>query len=310
MSRGVGLAQITRQDDGAAIGVWGLHTLRSAFQPIFAFEEGRLVAAAYEGLLRPFRDGAPVGAGAFFSSIPAADRNQVETLARALHFLNAQCLDETALLFVNFDPSHFDGAGAVDGALEDIRLVLDEAEIQPSRIMCEITEQKLHTESELLRFVRHLREFGYQVAVDDYGAEDSDMRRILDLKPDVVKFDGLWVNQLMETEPGRSLLFEMVRRFRGMGIRTVFEGIEEGWQLEFAETAGVNMVQGFVLARPELAPARFELFRRDRPDGQAAATSASSMVVGPMPAGSPAETRAVPPPRQRRQKYAFGKRVH
>lgn len=304
MSRGVGLAQITRHEDGAAIGVWGVHTLKSAFQPIFAFQEGRLVAAAYEGLLRPFRDGVPVGAAAFFSAVPEADRGHVETLARALHFLNAQCLDETALLFINFDPSHFDGAGAVDGALKDIRLVLNEADIQPARIMCEITEQKLHSESELLRFVCHLREFGYQVAVDDYGAEDSDMRRILELKPDVVKFDGLWVNHLMATEPGRDLLFEMVRRFRGMGIRTVFEGMEESWQLDLAEAAGVNMVQGFILARPELAPARFELFRRDGPDRPATPACPS-----PEAGGFPLEARAVRP-RQKQQRYSFGKRMN
>lgn len=305
MSPGVGLAQIKRQEDGAAIGLWGVHTLRSAFQPIFAFQEGRLVAAAYEGLLRPFRDGVPVGAVAFFSAVPEADRGHVETLARALHLLNAQCLDETALLFINFDPSHFDGAGAVDGALKDIQFVLNEADIRPSRIMCEITEQKLHTESELRRFVRHLRQFGYQVAVDDYGAEDSDMRRILELKPDVVKFDGLWVNHLMGTEPGRDLLFEMVRRFQGMGICTVFEGIEESWQLELAETAGVNMVQGFVLARPELAPARFELFRRDGPDRDVSPASPS-----PMADGFPPKARAVQPLHQRQQRYAFGKRMN
>ena len=49
----------------------------------------------------------------------------------------------------------------------------------------------------------------------------------------------------------------MVTSFAEQGIETVFEGIEEGWQLELAEKAGASMVQGFVLARPEIVPAVF-----------------------------------------------------
>jgi EAL domain-containing protein (putative c-di-GMP-specific phosphodiesterase class I) len=45
----------------------------------------------------------------------------------------------------------------------------------------------------------------------------------------------------------------MVKSFEEQGIHTVFEGIEENWQLELAEKSGASMVQGFVLARPEIA---------------------------------------------------------
>jgi EAL domain-containing protein (putative c-di-GMP-specific phosphodiesterase class I) len=49
----------------------------------------------------------------------------------------------------------------------------------------------------------------------------------------------------------------MVSTFAEQGIRTVFEGIEEDWQIELAEKAGVEMLQGFALARPELVPTSF-----------------------------------------------------
>jgi hypothetical protein len=57
VSRSIGLARIIRNDDGTSTGVWGVYTLQSAFQPIFAFNHGRLSVAAFEGLIRPFRDG-------------------------------------------------------------------------------------------------------------------------------------------------------------------------------------------------------------------------------------------------------------
>ncbi|TIM84005.1 MAG: EAL domain-containing protein, partial [Mesorhizobium sp.] len=55
MSRSIGLAHIVRHDDGTASGVWGNYTLQSAFQPIFAFSNGKLSITGFEGLIRPFR---------------------------------------------------------------------------------------------------------------------------------------------------------------------------------------------------------------------------------------------------------------
>jgi EAL domain-containing protein (putative c-di-GMP-specific phosphodiesterase class I) len=263
MARSAGLAHIVRNDDGTSTGVWGIHVLKSAFQPIFAFDAGKLRIAAFEGLIRAFRDGEPVSPGSFFHSIPAVDRFHVETLTRTLHLLNAgACLDPEALLFVNFDPSLFSDRGVVEVALRDTRLVMHEAGIQPSRIVCELTEQKSGSRATLRLFVEMLRSHGFRIAVDDYGADDSDISRIDDLRPDIVKFDAKWISRLMLSGPGFALLRTMVSTFRERRIATVFEGIEETWQLEIAERCGASMVQGFVLARPELAPTSFSVFSR------------------------------------------------
>lgn len=300
MSRSTGLAHIIRQADGTSTGVWGVHTLKSAFQPIFAFENGKLSIAAFEGLIRPFRDGQPVSPYAFFRSVPVVDRYHVETLTRTLHLLNAgACLDPSVMLFVNFDPSLFGDRDVVEVAIREMRLVLHEAGIHPGRIVCEMTEQKSASGEALGVFVAGLRASGFRIAVDDYGADDSDIRRIEDLKPDIVKFDAHWITRLMESGPGFALLKAMVTTFAERGIRTVFEGIEEGWQLELAEKSGASMVQGFALARPELAPTRFSIFTP--PKTEPASWS------GPKPPSSPVPQES-PAPGSGRQARAFGKR--
>ncbi|MBN9273023.1 MAG: EAL domain-containing protein [Mesorhizobium sp.] len=258
MSRSIGLALIIRHDDGTASGVWGLYALKRAFQPIFAFGDNKLEMAAFEGLIRPFRDGEPQSPQSFFSTCPAADRLHVETLTRTLHLLNAgACLPPEAAIFINFDPSVFVDRAIADRALRDMRLVLHEADIDPRRVVCEVTEQRSASEETLFQFVETLRANGLRIAVDDYGAEDSDINRINDLKPDIVKFDAQWLTRLMDSGPGFALLATMVRAFEEQGIRTVFEGIEESWQLDLADKSGASMVQGYALARPELAPTRF-----------------------------------------------------
>ncbi|MFN3547579.1 MAG: EAL domain-containing protein [Mesorhizobium sp.] len=303
MSRSAGLAHIVRNADGTSSGVWGVHTLQSAFQPIFAFEDGKLRITAFEGLIRAFRDDEPVSPGSFFQAVPAVDRFHVETLTRTLHLLNAgACLDPDTALFVNFDPSLFSDRAVVEVALRDMRLVMHEAGIHPSRVVCEMTEQKTGSRSTLHLFVGLLRTHGFRIDVDDYGADESDMSRIDDLRPDIVKFDALWISRLMQTGPGFALLKTMVSTFALRGIATVFEGIEETWQLELAEKCGASMVQGFVLARPELAPTSFSKFSRAA-DAAGVAIGEAAIVSDRAPAAS-----SQPPARPRQAARAFGRR--
>jgi EAL domain-containing protein (putative c-di-GMP-specific phosphodiesterase class I) len=72
-----------------------------------------------------------------------------------------------------------------------------------------------------------------------------------------VKFDARWIRRLMDTGPGRALLAVMVSDFHEQGILSIFEGIEEDWQLDVADNVDADMVQGFLLARPELVPGDF-----------------------------------------------------
>jgi EAL domain-containing protein (putative c-di-GMP-specific phosphodiesterase class I) len=258
VSRSIALAHITRREDGTSEGAWGPYVLKSAFQPIYAFKKGQLSVAAFEGLLRPFRDELPCRPHDFFLSVPASDRFHVETLSRNLHLLNAgACLPPAASIFVNFDPSLFGDRGLVDAALRDMRLVLHEARIEPARVVCEVSEQKSVSHRMLADCVSALRRHGFAIAVDHYGAANSDIERVNALAPDMVKFDMRSIAQLMDHKPGRALLRVMVEAFDARGIVTVFEGVEERWQLEVAEEAGAAMVQGFALARPELASANF-----------------------------------------------------
>lgn len=278
--------------------MWGVFTLRSAFQPIFAFRDGKLELEAFEGLIRPFRNGEPVPPGTFFALVPAADRLHVETLSRTLHLLNAaSCLPQGVTVFVNFDPSVFVERAVADGALRDMRLVLHEAGLDPARIVCEVTEQKSASEEALRAFVDALKNHGFRIAVDDYGADEPDIGRIKSLKPDIVKFDAHWITRLMESGPGFGLLSAMVANFAAQGIRTVFEGIEEGWQLELAERAGADMVQGYVIARPILVPGDFRQF------------GGPGRPTRPAQPGLPAPEETLPHGTAHKRQRAFGRRV-
>ncbi len=257
MARSVALSHLVRLEDGTSEGVWAGYRLRSAFQPIFQVRDGRLALAAYEGLLRPFRGDEPVSPVAFFASIPVVDRLHVETLTRTMHLLNAAtCLENDVWIFVNFDPSVFIDRAIADLTLREMRLVLHEAGIDAQRVVCEVTEQPTGSEAVFIGFIEALRGNGLRIAVDDYGAEESDIFRIAELKPDIVKFDASWIARLMDSSAGFALLRTLVQKFEERDIRTVFEGIEDSWRVDFAVKAGVSMLQGYALGRPQLASPR------------------------------------------------------
>ena len=258
MAVSIDIADIARQRDRSFTGTWNGVTLRSAFQPIFAFQDSRLSIAAYEALARPYCQGDEMPPDQFFPTVPAIDRLHVETLSRTVHLLNAaEFLSEETAVFINFDPSLFAARSVSDASLREIRRIMDRGGIAPERLVCEVTEQTSSSDVALFGFVEALRGHGFRVAVDDFGAKDSDIHRIDRLKPDIVKFDADWISKLMQSGPGYALLAQMVATFRARGIATVFEGVEQGWQLELADKCGVSMVQGFGLARPVIVPAVF-----------------------------------------------------
>ncbi|MBC7284580.1 EAL domain-containing protein [Hoeflea sp.] len=249
------------QDDrGFYTTSYGPFVLRSAFQPIFSQDEhGHLTIEAFEALIRAQRNGQAVSPAHFFSLVEPDDAIAVDTLCRELHILNMGKLGRRkARLFINFNPGLFDAVADIDAEIDRMVDVTLKAGLRPGRIVCEITEQGSGDEAVLTRLVEGLRSRLFRIAVDDFGADDSDSKRVDELRPDVLKFDAAWVRRFTETSAGMGLLKLMVEQFIERGITVLFEGLEEEHQVEFCQEIGVQLMQGYALARPEIVPKTFD----------------------------------------------------
>lgn len=239
---------------------YGPFVLRSAFQPIFSQDaEGHLTIEAFEALIRPQQGGKPIAPYSFFPLVEKKDALYVDTLCRELHILNMGKLGrKKARLFINFNPGLFDAVANIDAEVDRMVEVTLRAGLRPGRIVCEITEQGSGNEAVLHRLVDGLRSRLFKIAVDDFGSDDSDSKRVDELKPDVLKFDAAWVRRFTETSAGMGLLKLMVEQFIDRGITVLFEGLEEDHQIEFCQKIGVQLMQGYALARPETVPRTFD----------------------------------------------------
>lgn len=233
-------------------------TLRSAFQPIFCVRNERFVPVASEGLLRVFQGSERVATGGFFRNLSIEKRDEIEGLTRTMHIRNAQLLAAPMRrLFINFDPSALGSPSRFESTVSSIGRELLRAEIAPGNVVCEITEQKTRDALALKDFVYMLRARGYLVAIDDFGAQSSTPERVAALTPDIVKLDGQMVQQKMADPQGFFELKRMIEQFKHEGIQVVLEGLQKSWQLILATKTKADFFQGFALAVPRIAPARF-----------------------------------------------------
>jgi EAL domain-containing protein (putative c-di-GMP-specific phosphodiesterase class I) len=252
-------SNLRTEEDGSWTAVYGAFTLHSALQPIFSQDdEGYLEIQAFEGLIRPSRNGEWVRPAEFFPLVAREDSAMIDSLCRTLHIFNTGALRRTnAKLFVNFHPGLFVTDADIRREVELIKLAAREAGMSPDRIVCEITQKQNDTADMLAHFVAELRQHGFRIAIDEYGADERDSLRLKLMKPDYVKFEADWVKEFLENSAGSALLRVMVNQFKEQGILTIFEGLEDLRQVDLSRNLHVPLVQGYALARPQIAPTTF-----------------------------------------------------
>ena len=118
-------------------------------------------------------------------------------------------------------------------------------------LILELTENSLLEDSPGMHAaMQSLIADGVRFAVDDMGAGYSGLRQIATVRPAYLKLDrSLILN--VDTDPGRgALITAMVGYARQTGGRLVAEGVETAAELETLLGLGVELVQGYHLARP------------------------------------------------------------
>lgn len=106
----------------------------------------------------------------------------------------------------------------------------------------------------LAQAVGRLREYGVRLAVDDAGAGFENLSNILELVPDIIKFD-VALTRNVDTDPVRhSLASSLVSFARQLDSVVVAEGIETEGELNTLKEIGFGFGQGYHLGRPGPLP--------------------------------------------------------
>lgn len=98
--------------------------------------------------------------------------------------------------------------------------------------------------------VHRLRERGFHICLDDFGAGASAFHYLRALEVDYVKIDGIYVSEAFTKPNGKTLLRSISSLCRDLKIQTVGEMIESEEVAAFLIDAGVTFGQGHLFGRP------------------------------------------------------------
>jgi EAL domain-containing protein (putative c-di-GMP-specific phosphodiesterase class I) len=125
------------------------------------------------------------------------------------------------------------------------------ARVTESRLVVEIVEHAPPLDVPgFRRSLAELRAAGVSIALDDVGLGQSNYKMILDVRPDIYKLDRYLVAGALADPYRQVILDSLARMVRRLDARAVAEGVEDPEELVAVESAGIDLVQGFLFARP------------------------------------------------------------
>jgi EAL domain-containing protein (putative c-di-GMP-specific phosphodiesterase class I) len=217
-----------------------------AYQPIVRSED--LSVVAYEVLGRSPVFGLRTADQMFRA---AAQLNQEAELSRKCRHVGLRAFPRrtsTRCLYLNTHPVELQNVDALIASLGEVR-----CEFPDCQIMLEIHEGAI-TSPRMMRRIRDImRNLNVQLAYDDFGCGQPRLIELMEVPPDVLKFDMKLTRELHRATPNRKqMLKSLVTMIRDAGIQALAEGMESAAESEACLDIGFDLYQGYFYGEPKL----------------------------------------------------------
>ncbi|NLC37104.1 MAG: GGDEF domain-containing protein [Alcaligenaceae bacterium] len=225
--------------------------LSPLFQPVVDLNGGGIIG--YEGLIRGPLDSSLHSPIALFNRARRDGQVvELETLCHYTHVENFIQLELEGKLFLNMSPDVMVGRHS-----ESTVPVPGQDAGMEGRIVIELTEGMGSTSYDCLRdAIARYRKHGLQLALDDIGEGFSSLRRWSELRPEYVKIDKYFVQDIDRDPVKRQFVQAMVEIALQANAAVIAEGIETEAELEAVRSLGVRCGQGYLLGHPSARPLR------------------------------------------------------
>ena len=123
--------------------------------------------------------------------------------------------------------------------------------IAPSRVVLEVLENiSNYDASHAISQIDKLKEKGFQISIDDFGAESSNFARVQKLQIDYIKIDGSFIKDIAFNKNSLIITKTIVFYAKHCGIKTVAEFVHDEQTYNIVKELGVDYAQGYYLAEP------------------------------------------------------------
>jgi diguanylate cyclase (GGDEF)-like protein len=171
-------------------------------------------------------------------------------LSRALAKFASLPHHRSTTLFINLDVRLIpEGLQMIETLLKHLR----NHAIPPSSVCFELSERFDNTaipqfEALMLR----LRQSGFKIAIDDFGVGRAEFKLLCDFPIDYLKIDRHFIAAIDESPKRQHLVRNIVSIAHTLGIKVIAEGVETEGEFLTAREFGIDMVQGYYIARPSV----------------------------------------------------------
>ena len=148
---------------------------------------------------------------------------------------------------INLSKLHF----YYDNLVTDIIREFDSYDISPEYIEFEVTESVFFEEAQLIiNKIEKLRERGFRVSVDDFGAGYSSLNLIGILPVDIIKLDKGFIKNSLGNNKGKNIIKGLISILNEIDMEIVCEGIETKEEEKIVYEFGCDSMQGFLYDKP------------------------------------------------------------
>lgn len=125
-------------------------------------------------------------------------------------------------------------------------------QLSPSQLHLEITESICAENTELMSLqIARLRQAGFTVELDDFGAGHSCLNILKDIPVDVLKLDMKFLSGYKDDDDRtRTILSSVIWMARSLNTEVIAEGVETEQQAQGLRRLGCRRMQGYWFARP------------------------------------------------------------
>ena len=148
---------------------------------------------------------------------------------------------------VNVSRAHF----TREDLAEHICKIVDKYNVPHEFIELELTESAFFDDKYvLIDTVKQLRDYGFIVSMDDFGAGYSSLNSLKELSIDVLKIDADFFRGVDSVERGMLIVSEVIDLAKKLNMKIVAEGIESREQVDFLAAQECDLIQGYYFAKP------------------------------------------------------------
>jgi EAL domain-containing protein (putative c-di-GMP-specific phosphodiesterase class I) len=214
-----------------------------AFQPIINCQSNNIFG--YEALVRGLNG---ESAYSIISKVNESNRYAFDQLCRIKAIELAAKLGITSMLSINFLPN------AIYKPERCIRTTLEAAKkynFPIQNIMFEFTEvEKVEDTAHIKRVVDYYQSLGFKTATDDFGAGYSGLNLLADFQTDIIKLDMALIRDINSDKKRQLIVTHCLNMFKDLNITALAEGIETVEEYVWLKHAGVELMQGYLFAKP------------------------------------------------------------